>query len=231
MTESTTNPSEDTGMETPPEAPRRDVFEADALEWLAANPAPIGSSVVTSLPDVSEVPQLDFPQWRAWFIATAERIMRWVPEDGVSIFYQSDIRQAGVWLDKGYLVQRAAEAAAAKLLWHKIVCRKPPGTISHGRATYTHVLCFTMGAAIPPRHPGPDVLADAGTMIWSRAMGLEAARLCCRYLREDTATRCIVDPFCGKGSALAMANAFGFDAIGVDKSASRCRAARRLQVQ
>jgi hypothetical protein len=37
-----------------------------------------------------------------------------------------------------------------------------------------------------------------------------------------------VDPFCGKGTLLAVANAMGFDAIGVDRSPKRCRAARAL---
>jgi hypothetical protein len=40
----------------------------------------------------------------------------------------------------------------------------------------------------------------------------------------------VVDPFCGRGTVLAVANAMGFDAIGVDLSAKRCRAARAFVV-
>jgi tRNA G10 N-methylase Trm11 len=40
----------------------------------------------------------------------------------------------------------------------------------------------------------------------------------------------VVDPFCGRGTVLAVANAMGFDALGVDLGAKRCRAARALVV-
>jgi hypothetical protein len=187
--------------------------------------------VITSLPDVSELGELGFHGWREWFIAAAQRVIEWLPDGGVAIFYQSDIRRNGAWIDKGYLVQRAAETASGTLLWHKIVCRKPPGTITFGRASYSHLLCVSRSAPAELRHPGPDVLADAGAMNWSRAMGVEACRVACRFLRDDTGTRRVVDPFCGRGTALAVANAFGFDALGVDRSARCCRAARRCQVE
>jgi hypothetical protein len=41
---------------------------------------------------------------------------------------------------------------------------------------------------------------------------------------------CVVDPFCGRGSALAVANALGMDAMGVEMSNQRCQYARRLQL-
>ena len=46
-----------------------------------------------------------------------------------------------------------------------------------------------------------------------------------------TATRTVVDPFCGHGTALAVANAFGFHAIGIDTSARQCRAAKALRLE
>ncbi|RYE91174.1 MAG: SAM-dependent methyltransferase [Myxococcales bacterium] len=207
-------------------APRREVFEAEALGWLAANPAPPGASVVTSLPDVTEVP-LAFDAWRAWFRQSAEQILRWVPDDGAALFFQSDIRREGAWVDKGYLVQRAAEDAGAHLLWHTIVCRRPAGTLSQGRATYSHLLAFSR-TLLPPRRPRPDVLPDAGAMSWPKAMGRNACLLACSYLRDDTTTRLVVDPFCGHGTVLAAANSLGLDAIGVDLSAKRCRIARHF---
>jgi tRNA G10 N-methylase Trm11 len=47
---------------------------------------------------------------------------------------------------------------------------------------------------------------------------------------QETPTRTIVDPFCGWGTALAVANALGMDAVGVDLSARMCRRARVLDV-
>jgi hypothetical protein len=112
------------------------------------------------------------------------------------------------------------------MLWHKIVCRKSPGTVALGRPSYSHMIAVARGARERPKKPGPDVLPDAGFMPWSRAMGVEACRVACDYLRNETATRTVVDPFCGRGTVLAVANEKGFDAIGIDVSGKRCRAAR-----
>ena len=65
---------------------------------------------------------------------------------------------------------KSFEEEAAALVWHKIVCRKPPGTISQGRSTYSHMLCVSLRPRPTPIRPGPDVLADAGYMPWSRAI-------------------------------------------------------------
>lgn len=211
--------------------PLREVIQGDALAWLDEHPAEPGSSVITSLPDVSELPELGLEGWRSWFIAAAERVLAWVPDDGVAIFYQSDIRWENVWIDKAHLVHCAVDNAGQKLVFHKIVCRSAPGTISWGRASYSHLLCAAKAALAGSRKPGPDVLPDAGAMPWSRAMGVEACRLACSFLRDNTSTRRVVDPFCGKGTALAVANTYGFDALGVERSGRRCRAARKLIVE
>jgi len=159
--------------------PSRLVVQAEALAWLDANRAGEHASVITSLPDVSEISGFDLDAWRAWFVASIRRIIRWVPPEGVAIFYQSDIRHRGSIVDKGYLVVRAAEEEGAALLWHKIVCRKPAGTISFGRPTYSHMIAVGVAPRAVPRHPGPDVLPDAGIMSWSRATGVEACRVAC----------------------------------------------------
>ncbi|MBX3228550.1 MAG: SAM-dependent methyltransferase [Labilithrix sp.] len=202
-------------------------MNADARVWLAENAAEPGTSVITSLPDVSELP-VAFDAWRAWFVAAARQILAWVPRDGCAVFYQSDVRHRGVWIDKGYLVLRAAEDAAVPLVWHKVVCRRPPGTIAAGRPSWSHMLCF--GATAGLSQPGPDVLADAGAMASPRAMGEAACRVAVRYLVENTPTRVVVDPYCGHGAVLAVANEMGLDAIGVDLSAKRCRAARSFEL-
>jgi hypothetical protein len=209
-------------------SPTRQIIQAEACAWLAENPAPVGASVITSLPDVSEVPERGFEGWQAWFGQAARAVLRWLPAPGLAIFFQSDIRHDGAWVDKGYLVQRAAESEGRVLLWHKIVCRRPPGTIGHGRASYSHLLCFAHEPRATLAHPGPDVLADAGHLTWSKAMGVDACRLACRFLREESETRLVVDPFCGHGTALAVANHYGFDALGIELSARKVRAAKRL---
>jgi hypothetical protein len=213
-----------------PTAPRRTVIHGEALGWLAAHPADPHTSVITSLPDVSELAECDFDAWRRWFVRAAQAVLDWVPDDGVAIFFQTDVLQRGVWIDKSFLVLSAAAASGHALVWHKLVCRVPPGSASPGRAGYSHLLCLAREARPAFRHALPDVLPDAGFEASQKAMGVAACALAVRFVLAETKARAIVDPFCGQGTALAVANAFGLDAVGVDRSARCCRAARNLSV-
>ncbi len=204
----------------------RSIVQAEALSWLREHPAASATSVITSLPDRSELAGSSFEAWRVWFVDAARAILRWLPDDGVAIFYQTDVRRDETWVDKGYLVSSAAEAEFAATIWHKIVARQAPGTANpEGRPSYSHLLCLGRRARAP-RHPTPDVLPAAGAATWSRGMGFAAAQLACDYLRDETVTRCVVDPFCGTASVLAVASTLGFDVVGVELNAKRCRAAR-----
>lgn len=215
-----------------PARPERSVFQADALAWMTDNPSKPTDAVVTSLPDVSELPLLGpgLDGWKRWFVEAAAQVMCWPAPGMPSLFFQSDVRHHGQWLDKSYLVQRAAERVGATLVFHKIVCRHAPGTLTQGRPSYSHLLAFTLGPALIPRKPSADVLPDAGEMPWSRAMGTRACEAACRFLLDETSARRVVDPFCGKGTVLAVANSLGLDALGVELSGKRCRAARKLTV-
>ena len=211
--------------------PRRIVHHGDALAWLRAEAPLTGASVVTSLPDVSELPALGLDGWRRWFDEAAVLTMQSVPAEGVAIFFQSDIKRGGLWLDKGEMVARAAERAGMGLLFHKIVCRKAAGTVTFGRASYSHLLGFARSLRPQVRRATADVLPDAGFMPGSKAMGVNACVDACRFVLGETSTRTVVDPFCGWGTVLAVANALGLDAVGVDVSVRMCRRARLLRVE
>jgi hypothetical protein len=207
---------------------RRDVHRAEALAWLARHASNDDMSAITSLPDFSEMRELDFEAWQAWFVTAAGAVMKWVSPGAVAIFFQTDVVRHGAWIDKSHLVLRAADAAGTRLLWHKIICRKLPGTITHGRAGYSHLLCFSRGARRAKKSSSPDVVADGGFKPTEKSMGVVACRLACQFLLDETRARVVVDPFCGHGTALAVANSMGLDAVGVDRSARCCSAARRL---
>jgi hypothetical protein len=206
--------------------PACSIVQGDGLEWLRAQPAQPGTSVITSLPDLSELPELSFDAWQRWFVDAARAVLRWVPASDMAIFYQSDVLHERGWVSKSHLVMQAADAEAARLAWHKIVCRRPAGTSTWGRASYSHMLCFTRGEVPAVLAASPDVLPDAGASSWSRGMGTAAGEAACRYLRKHTQTRQIVDPFCGRGGVLAVASTLGFDVVGIELSKKRCRAAR-----
>jgi hypothetical protein len=211
--------------------PSRHVHRHDALAWLSEHPAPAPASIITSLPDVAEQPEHAFDAWRVWFARAVQAILDWVPAEGVAIFFQTDVLQRGVWVDKSHLVQSAAEASGVMLAWHKIVCRTEPGSSRVGRAGYSHLLCFSRVTRPAFRDALPDVLPDAGDEPSPKAMGVLACEFACRFVLDATPTRLVLDPFCGQGTVLAVANAVGLDAIGVDRSARCCRAARKLSVR
>ena len=48
-------------------------------------------------------------------------------------------------------------------------------------------------------------------MLWPRGIGLDAAYMGLTFLREVAQVRHVLDPFCGVGTVLAMANAMGMD--------------------
>jgi hypothetical protein len=221
----------------------RTVFCQDALPWLEQRPKFAHCSFITSLPDVSGLPpgqrQKETPAggggaleaWQRWFVRAAVLTLASTPDDGVTIFYQTDIKREGVWVDKSQLCHQAAREQGAELLWHRIVCRKPAGQAYFGRPAYSHLLCYSRGVRDRATPPYPDVLESTGEMTWVQAMGIAACDLACRYVLSHTTTRTIVDPFCGWGSVLAVANELGLDAIGVELSRKRAQKARNLRLQ
>ncbi len=210
--------------------PLRTVHCQDAIGWLMAQPPLTGCSFITSLPDVSELAGHSVATWREWFVSAAQLVLARCPPEGVAIFFQTDIKKGGEWVDKGYLVAKAAEAARARCLWHKVVCRSAAGTTTWGRPAYSHMLCFSPGLSLELSRATPDVLPDAGETTWTRGMGVKACVAACRFVLDSTSTRTVVDPFCGRGTALAVANGLGLDAIGVELSPKRARQARALSL-
>lgn len=211
-----------------PEA-AREVHCAEAIAWMKARGRLAGACAVTSLPDVSEV-ALTLPAWRSWFMDAVRLVVDAVPEESAALFFQSDIRRDGGWIDKGALVIRAAEDAGAHVLFHKIVCRRPPGSLTLGRPGYTHLIAVSRAMKCPDELPIPDIVVDAGRQPWVRAMGIRAAAHAVRFARDQVRATTVLDPFCGVGTVLAVANALGVAAVGVEKSRKRCDQARVLTV-
>jgi hypothetical protein len=92
------------------------------------------------------------------------------------------------------------------------------------------VLCFSRTLRLTPGQASPDVLPRLGEMTWSRAMGVEVCDAIIDFLVAHTTCRTVVDPFCGVGTMLAVANRRGLAAIGVELSARRAKRAARLRL-
>jgi len=209
----------------------RHVYCEDALDWFKKNQNLSNFSLVTSMPDISEFPHYNLKQWQAWFIGTAQFLLSQCPDEGVSIFYQSDIKLDGAWIDKGYLCQKAAEELGQTLLWHKIVCKAGPGITTFGTPAYSHILCFSKNIRLTDLSKStPDIIPHMGEKTWQRGIGLTPALTIAQFVLDHTSTRTIINPFCGEGSILAAANSIGLSSIGIERSPKRAKKARLLQV-
>jgi hypothetical protein len=208
-----------------PPAPTREIVCADAIAWMRARGQIDGACAVTSLPDVSEVRQT-LTAWREWFLAAVHLVVDAVPDDSAALFFQSDIKRDGAWIDKGALVIRAAEDAGARVLFHKIVCRRPPGMLTQARPGFTHLIAVSRKMRCPDSLPIPDLITDAGPSLWVRAMGVRAAAHAVRFARDQVRAKLIFDPFCGVGTTPAVANALGLPALGIELAKKRCERAR-----
>lgn len=208
--------------------PNRAVHHADAIEWLSTADIS-GCSIITSLPDISEFPKLSMEEWKSWFIETAAFLLSRSDPNGVVIFYQSDIKRDGIWIDKGFLCQLAGEKSGASLIAHKIICRAPVGTDTNSKTGYSHLLCFSKSPRKIEKYFA-DVFPDAGVITWTRGMGVEACKLACEMVQAYTNSTTVLDPFCGHGTVLAVANEMGLDAIGVDHKQKYTSIAQKLGI-
>lgn len=213
--------------------PRRDVVVDDTVQWLQQTAPGLdrtGWSVVSSIPDISETGQSE-PVWRAFFVDMAGALLKLCDDGGLLALFQTDVRKGGVWVDKSAMITAGVVAAGGVLLMRKIVCRRPPGTTSSRRAAYSHLLVYgtkPIDTAFPDVIP--DVIPDGGPVTWTRGVGLFGARAAVDVVaRHAPGTRVIVDPFCGEGMLLAVANERGFDAVGVERHKKRAESARRLR--
>lgn len=189
-----------------------------------------GACAITSLPDVSEV-KLSVEAWRSWFLSAVRLVIASVPPESAAIFFQSDIKKDGKWIDKGALVVRAADESGAHVLFHKIVCRCPPGTLTPGRPGFTHFIAVSRTLTCEQDVLIPDLITDPGPKPWVRAMGIRAAAHAVRFARDHVRARSIFDPFCGVGTVLAVANALGLPALGLELSPKRCEQSRILAIK
>jgi hypothetical protein len=205
--------------------PTRVVHTGDGVELLRER-LPPDHAIFTSLPDHSEVPEMGVAAWKTWFVDTVALACRAVADDAVAVFYQTDVKHDGRWIDKGHLVMCGADAAGSSALFHKIVCRVATGSTTFGRPAYAHLIAVSRERRLSPGASTPDVLPQLGKMTWARAMGSAACDTAIAFIATTGATT-VVDPFCGQGTALAAANAAGLHAVGVELSRRRAAKARK----
>jgi hypothetical protein len=200
--------------------PSRKVFCQDALQWLVKNKEI--TCIITSVPEMDEL-KLDIKEYESFFRNAAKLIFEAITDDGYAIFLQTDRKHHG-WIDKGFWITDEAMKLGFHTVWKKIALTRDVGKADLFRPTYSNMLCFTRKGKVGKVLP--DVIT-AGEKTYTHAFGIEAVTLCVQYAK-DQGIKTIVDPFCGSGTTLAVANQMGLDAIGVEIDKKYCEMSRKL---
>jgi hypothetical protein len=202
-----------------------DIVCADAVAWMEGGECP-PCSIVTSPPDQAEIGgTLD--DWAVWYLRACAAAGRCLAPGAPVVFYGTDRKAEGRWLSKSAIFTEAAHQAGLHLLWHKVALRHPVGATDLHRPGYSHLMAFGDDTCRPGKAT-PDVF-DRGRTLYPNGMGLVAARVACEFaVRPDLP---LVDPFCGRGTVPAVADALGANAIGVDIDPQQCEAARTLRLR
>lgn len=204
--------------------PYRYVVHANALHWLGTQDD--NGVIITSLPDLSEL-QTDREGWENFTRAACEALIFSLKETGIIFFYQTDRKYQGITIDKKSFISNIFHSYGFETIMSKIVLKQAPETSNLFRPTFTNLFAFSK--EIKSGKPTPDVIYG-GKMIYKNAMGFNACAVCLDFLKSkgyDSET-VIVDPFCGQGSILKMANDAGFNSIGVDIDINQTKKAELL---
>jgi hypothetical protein len=203
-------------------AKKRVIYCQDAILWLHKQKKL--DSIVTSIPEMDEV-KLPFKEYIEWFRNAARLCLESVKDKGYCIFLQTDRKYKG-WVDKSYLISDEAYKLGIRMIWHKIALRTEVGKTDLFRPTYSHMLCYSKEGAIGI--PVTDVI-QRGDVTYANGFGIDAVTLVIQFLKKHK-IKSVVDPFVGSGTVVAVANAMGLNAVGVDIDKKQCAKAKVLQI-
>ena len=250
---------------------KRQVLCQDAVEWLCESSEPFqeGSSVFTSLPDISEIessllkgisdPLERIQVYEEWFIKVSRHILNRLPNNAYAIFLQSPVRAIDAktnkvlkYIDKSHLLAIAVLRTNCVLMWKKMTINSVLDKRSFHRPTYSDLICFGKGQpkqeeslkghlsdkpttlySTPTYNTEdfavPDII-QRGEMLWPKGVGIDTAILGIQFLKYAAKASLVIDPFCGVGTILAVANYYGLDSFGVEISPKRSKQSFAKQV-
>ena len=220
----------------------REVLCIDAVDWILGCDAPLAGSVFTGIPDIKDIPLFNnmknstalqrTEDYLSWSTALLDGLFRRLAIGQVAIFNVTDAKVMTTsgdivcWVDKSHLCSLSASKHQCNLLWHKIAINSENhDSCSPYRPSYTHLLCYGKQMEYKlSQFRTPDVF-DRGAMGWTKAIGLDACILGVAFLRDVVGTPLVIDPFCGHGTILAVANYFGLPSLGIEICVRRARQA------
>ena len=220
----------------------REVLCIDAVDWILGSDAPLAGSIFTGIPDIKDIPLFNnmknstalqrTEDYLSWSTALLDALFRRLAIGQVAIFNVTDAKVMTAsgdivcWVDKSHLCSLSASKHQCNLLWHKIAINSDhQDNCSPYRPSYTHLLCYGKQMEYKlSQFRTPDVF-DRGAMSWAKAIGLDACIMGVAFLRNVVGTPVVIDPFCGHGTILAVANYFGLPSLGIEICVRRARQA------
>ena len=123
------------------------VIVADAFEYLPQQRFDNVTSIVTSLPDESELSESVLQKYNGYesFLRQSTRlILKSLSPYSYAIFMQTDRKKNGHWIDKASIITHEAHKQQWHTIFHKIILTTGLDKINLYRPTYTHMLCFSV---------------------------------------------------------------------------------------
>jgi hypothetical protein len=163
--------------------------------------------------------------YEEFFRRAAKTCLQAVRDDGYCIFLQTDRKHHG-WIDKGFFLTDEAYQLGFHMVWKKISLTRDVGKADLFRPTYSMMYCFTKKGKVGKVFP--DVVLS-GEKTYTHGFGVDAVSLGVEYAKSQGVKK-VVDPFCGSGTTLAVANAYGLEATGIEISKRYCEMSRKLKL-
>ena len=202
--------------------PKGVILYADTNEVIDACPNKNFHHVFTSVPDISETEYKNLRDYTEFFEKMVARCLEKCKDEGYVIFYQTDSKVNGYWLNKAFMIYDVARISEVKLIFHKIVLRKEVGKTDRSSPTYSHLLCFSRKSKHgSKKHTFPDVLPVSKSInrhstpevVCNSVMNFIEAN------QPDDIPKhkhIIFDPFCGEGAILCEAKKRGYSIFGME---------------
>jgi hypothetical protein len=200
---------------------------ADAFDWLKKQSNHSLDTVVTGIPDLDELENLQSKnitkeQYIHFFKDAVNLVFKKVRPDEYAILMQTDRKWQGEWIDKSFLANTVAQVHGMKLLWHKVIQNREGVYLQ--RPTYTHLMAFSKLGT--PGEAFPDIVS-CGQHLYKNGTSPNATCYVMNFLNKKGITN-IVDPFVGRGTIPFIAKLFKIDCLGIDIDPEQCEYARNL---
>jgi DNA modification methylase len=208
----------------PRTSPKYKIHCKDAKKWLASVKDHSLGNVVTGIPDFMET-GMEFEEYINFIMDVVLLIFKKVAKDGYCLFMNTDRKQSGWWLDKGFLIQTVAKQVKIPLKWHKIILLRGVGRIHLQRPTFQHYLCFSYEGK--PGIATPDVF-ECGHKEYKNSSCPHGVEHAIKFIKQYSAHQMVVDPFVGRGTTLLVAKKHGMPGIGVDIDKKQCEITEKI---